>query len=112
VTLVRWICCSRSHSLDIIRSVSMACKTLSRLCHGEPMDSDHMQTSPPVISSVLPLCMIGNDDTGNKLLSLLEQSGATCRNVDTRVSRSIRSDRSDIRTALSVLPIYRDGRRG
>mmetsp|Transcript_14985 Transcript_14985/g.36515 ORF Transcript_14985/g.36515 Transcript_14985/m.36515 type:complete len:1046 (+) Transcript_14985:8-3145(+) len=93
-------------------SVSMACKTIARLCHGEPTDRDHMQTSPPVVSSVLPLCMIGNDDTGNKLLALLEKGGATCRNVDTRVCRSNRSDRSDIRTALAVLPIYRDGRRG
>lgn len=90
----------------------MACKTLARFCHGDPLDDDYMQTNPPVISSILPLCMIGNDDTGNKLLSLLEKCGSACRNVDTRVVRSGRANKSELRTALSVLPIYQDGRRG
>jgi sugar/nucleoside kinase (ribokinase family) len=90
----------------------MACKTLARLCHGEPLDDDYMQTNPPVVSSILPLCMIGNDDTGNKLLSLLEKCGSACRNVDTRAVKSARANKAELRTALSVLPIYGDGRRG
>ena len=71
-----------------------------------------MQVTPPVVSSVQPLCMLGNDDSGNKLLSLLENCGSACRNVDTRVVRNARAKKSGLRTALSVLPIYRDGRRG
>ena len=90
----------------------MACKTLARLCHGEHLDDEYMQTNSPVISSILPLCIAGNDDTGNKLLSLLEKCGSACRNVDTRVVKNARMDKKDLRTALSVLPIYRDGRRG
>jgi sugar/nucleoside kinase (ribokinase family) len=93
-------------------SVSMACKTLARLCHGAPLDDGYMQVTPPVVSSISPLCMIGNDDSGNKLLSLLENCGSACRNVDTRVLRSARATNAGLRTALSVLPIYRDGRRG
>lgn len=90
----------------------MACKTLARLCHEEKLEDEYMQTNSPVISSILPLCMAGNDDTGNKLLSLLEKCGSACRNVDTRVVKDARTDKSGLRTALSVLPIYRDGRRG
>jgi sugar/nucleoside kinase (ribokinase family) len=90
----------------------MACKTLARLCHGEPLDDDYMQVTPPVVSAVVPLCMVGNDDTGNKLVSLLENCGSVCRNVDTRVVRHSRAQNPSNRTALSILPIYQDGRRG
>jgi sugar/nucleoside kinase (ribokinase family) len=89
----------------------MACKTLARLCHGPPLDDEYMQVTPPVVHSVIPLCKIGNDDTGNKLLSLLENSGG-CRNVDTSYLRMSRQKDPNARTALAVLPIYQDGRRG
>lgn len=92
-------------------SVSMACKTLARLCHGPPLDEEYMQVTPPVVHSVIPLCKVGNDDTGNKLLSLLENSGG-CRNVDTSYARMARQKDPTARTALAVLPIYQDGRRG
>jgi sugar/nucleoside kinase (ribokinase family) len=90
----------------------MACKTLARLCHGEPFEDGNMQAAPPVVSAVIPLCMIGDDDSGNKLLKLLEECGSACSNVETRVVRSARADVKGLRTALSVLPIYQDGRRG
>jgi myo-inositol-1-phosphate synthase len=93
-------------------SVSMACKTLARLCHGESLDDGYMQITSPVVSSVVPLCIIGNDDSGTKLVSLLEDCGSACRNVDTRVVRHFRAQHPSNRTALSVLPIYQDGRRG
>lgn len=94
------------------QSVSMACKTLARLCHGEALDDGYMQVTPPVVSTIIPLCMVGNDDTGAKLISLLENCGSACRNVDTRVIRNSRAKYPSNRTALSVLPIYKDGRRG
>jgi len=56
--------------------------------------------------------MVGNDDSGNKLISLLEDCGSVCRNVDIRVIQNRRTTKSGLRTALSVLPIYLDGRRG
>jgi sugar/nucleoside kinase (ribokinase family) len=87
-------------------SVSMACKTLGRLCDG------NAETPRPVVSSIAPLCMIGSDDTGTKLLSLLEKCGSACRNIDTRVVRQARAQYPSHRTALSVLPIFQDGRRG
>ena len=93
-------------------SVSMACKTLARLCHGAPLDEGFMQVTPPVVHSVVPLCKVGVDDSGDKLLSLLEQSGDACRNVVTKYSRNYRSRDPSARTALAVLPIYKDGRRG
>ena len=93
-------------------SVSMACKTLARLCHGEALDDGYMQVTPPVVSTVTPLCMVGNDDTGTKLLSLLEHCGSASRNVDTRVIRNYRAKHHSSRTALAILPIYEDGRRG
>jgi len=93
-------------------SVSMACKTLARLCHGEALYEGYMQVTPPVVSTVTPLCMVGNDDTGTKLLSLLERCGSASRNVDTRVIRGYRTKNPASRTALAVLPIYQDGRRG
>lgn len=93
-------------------SVSMACKTLARLCHGLALDDGYMQVTPPVVHSVIPLCKIGNDDTGNKLVSLLEKCGTACRNVDTKLIREARRQDSTARTALAVLPIFKDGRRG
>ena len=90
----------------------MACKTLARMCHGAPLDDDFMQVTPPVVNSVVPLCKIGNDDTGNKLLSLLEECGSASRNVDTKYIRHARKNDPSARTALAVLPIYKDGRRG
>lgn len=93
-------------------SVSMACKTLARLCHGAPLDEGFMQVTPPVVHSVVPLCKVGNDATGDKLISLLEQSGAACRNVETKYIKAARSRDLYARTALAVLPIYKDGRRG
>ena len=94
-------------------SVSMACKTLARLCHGTLLDEEtYMQVTPPVVHSIVPLCMIGSDATGDKLVSWLEQSGAACRNVDTKHIRAARSRHPKARTALAVLPIYNDGRRG
>ena len=95
-------------------SVSMACQTLARLCHGAPLeDGFYMQVTPPVVHSVIPLCKIGNDDTGNKLLSFMEKCGSACRNVNTKYIRMARNNYdSKTRTALAVLPIYKDGRRG
>lgn len=94
-------------------SVSMACKTLARLCFGAPLEEDtYMQVTPPVVNSVIPLCKIGNDDTGNKLIGLLEHCGSACRNVDTKYMKDARKRDSAARTALAILPIYKDGRRG
>jgi hypothetical protein len=76
-------------SIPLGCSVSMACKTLARLCHGPPLDDEYMQVTPPVVHSVIPLCKIGNDNTGHKLLSLLENCGV-CRNVDTSYTRMAR----------------------
>ena len=93
-------------------SVSMACKTLARLTHGEPLDAEYMQVTPPAVSSVIPLCKIGKDNTGDKLVTLLEDCGSACRNVSTKFMKSERDRDADARTALAVLPIYQDGRRG
>lgn len=93
-------------------SVSMACKTLARLCHGAPLDDGYMQVTPPVVHSVVPLCKVGSDSTGEKLISLLEQCGEACRNVDTKPIKAASTNDPDARTALAVLPIYKDGRRG
>lgn len=93
-------------------SVSMACKTLARLCHGQPLDGDFMQITPPVVHSVIPICKVGNDDTGNKLISLLEDFGSLCRNVETKYIKLARARQQSARTALAILPIFQDGRRG
>ena len=93
-------------------SVSMACKTMARLTHGEALDADCMQVTPPAISSVIPLCKIGKDNTGDKLVTLLEACGSACRNVSTKFMKSERDRDQEARTALAVLPIYQDGRRG
>jgi myo-inositol-1-phosphate synthase len=93
-------------------SVSMSVKNLARLCHIDPLDDEYMQITPPVISSVVPLCKIGFDNSGDKLLSLLEETGSSCRNVETKFMKSARNRDPDARTGLAVLPIYQDGRRG
>jgi myo-inositol-1-phosphate synthase len=94
-------------------SVSMACKTLARLCHGAPLDeTTFMQITLPVVHSVVPLCKVGMDSSGDKLIALLEQSGSACRNVDTKHIKASRSRDPNARTALAVLPLYKDGRRG
>lgn len=93
-------------------SVSMACKTLARLCHVDPLDDTYMQVPPPVVSIVVPLCKVGYDNTGNKLISLLEDTGVTCRNVDTKFLKNARNRDPNATTSLAVLPIYQDGRRG
>jgi len=93
-------------------SVAMAVKTLARLCHGAPLDDDFMEVAPPLVQSVVPLCKIGPDGTGDKLINLLEDSGAACRNVETKYIKAARNADPDARTALAVLPIYKDGRRG
>jgi myo-inositol-1-phosphate synthase len=94
-------------------SVSMACKTLARLCHGAQLDEEaFMHVTPPVVHAVIPLCKVGMDGTGDKLIALLENSGAACRNVDTKHIKAARSRDPTARTALAVLPIYKDGRRG
>eukprot|EP00522_Entomoneis_paludosa_P008807 CAMPEP_0172449020 /NCGR_PEP_ID=MMETSP1065-20121228/7853_1 /TAXON_ID=265537 /ORGANISM="Amphiprora paludosa, Strain CCMP125" /LENGTH=1122 /DNA_ID=CAMNT_0013200619 /DNA_START=161 /DNA_END=3529 /DNA_ORIENTATION=- len=93
-------------------SVSMACKNLARLCHGAPLDDGYMQVAPPVVNSVIPICKVGCDGTGDKLVKLLEECGEECRNVDTKFIKAQRVKDKDTRTALAVLPIYDDGRRG
>ena len=93
-------------------SVSMACKTLARLCHVDPLDDEYMQMTPPVVSSVIPLCKVGFDNSGDKLLSLLEATGSACRNVETKFVKNARKRDPNGRTGLAVLPIFKDGRRG
>lgn len=93
-------------------SVSMAVKNLARLCHVDPLDDVYMQVTPPVVSSIVPLCKVGFDNSGNKLISLLEESGSSCRNVETKFMKNARNRDPTARTALAVLPIYKDGRRG
>lgn len=92
-------------------SVSMACKNLAKLCHIDPLHDDYMQVTPPVVSSIVPLCKAGMDDTGNKLINLLEETGS-CGNVDTKFIKNARNRDPSARTGLAVLPIYQDGRRG
>jgi len=93
-------------------SVSMACKNLARLCHVDPLDDVYMQVTPPVVTSIVPLCKIGFDNSGNKLITLLEATGSSCRNVETKYIKNARNRDPDARTGLAVLPIYQDGRRG
>jgi myo-inositol-1-phosphate synthase/sugar/nucleoside kinase (ribokinase family) len=87
-------------------SVSMAIKTLSRLCYGISSEAT------PVIDTIIPLCKVGLDSSGDKLIAMLDECGAVFQNVDTRAIRKERNTDKDARTALSVLPIYKDGRRG
>lgn len=100
-------------------SVSMACKTLARLTHGEPLQNEdrngtgnYKQVNPPAVHSVIPLCKIGSDNTGDKLVSYLEGCGSACHNVNCKYTKLARDRDGDARTALAVLPIYLDGRRG
>lgn len=93
-------------------SVAMAVKTLARLCYGAPLDDSYMEITPPVVHSIVPLCKIGFDGTGDKLIPLLEECGEASRNVDTKFVKAARDLDPGARTALAVLPIYKDGRRG
>jgi len=88
----------------------MATKTLARLCHGAPLNDGYMEITPPVVHSIIPLCKIGDDAIGNKLISLLEECGS-CRNIQTKHIKAARKRDPSARTALAVLPIYQDGRR-
>lgn len=92
-----------------MQSVSMACKTLARLCFGSSVGETEFQ---PVISSIIPLCKVGADDAGHKLITLLEQSGLSASNIDTHYTKAARDKDPQARTALSVLPIYQSGARG
>ena len=92
--------------------MSMACKTLARLVDGAPLDDDaYMQVTPPVVHSVVSIAKVECDGTGDKLITLLKECGTACRNVDTKILKHFRTKDRDSRTALSVLPIYDDGRR-
>jgi sugar/nucleoside kinase (ribokinase family) len=82
----------------------MACKTLARLCYTE--------SSAPLFASVVPLCKMGKDDAGKKLVELLQATGAQCQNVDMTNALQETDNDKDARTALSVLPIYQNGSRG
>lgn len=93
-------------------SVSMACKNLSRLCHLDPLEDVYMQVTPPVVSSIVPLCKMGFDTAGNNLVNFLESVGDLSKNIETRYMKNARSRDPNARTALAVLPIYQDGRRG
>ncbi len=77
-------------------SVSMCCKTLARLTNAK---------NESLLQKVIPLCRVGKDDTGSKLLSLLQRTGP---NTETKYIQPV----DGVRTALAVLPIYSDGRRG
>lgn len=93
-------------------SVSMACKNLCRLSHLDPLEDEYMQITPPVISSVVPLCKIGFDNAGSTLLNFFEASGVSSKNIETKYIKNARNRDPNARTALAVLPIYQDGRRG
>lgn len=90
----------------------MVCKTLGRLCHGKVVEDNSVEVTSPVVETIIPLCKIGHDSTGDKLLSLLESCGQASRNVDTKYAKINRDQDESARTALAVLPIYTDGRRG
>jgi hypothetical protein len=83
----------------------MACKTLVTACR-DPLHDGYMQITPPVVHSVVPLCKVGNDDTGDKLISLLEK----CEPAETLKQST--SKPHEIVTAMQNcfgLPIYKDG---
>jgi len=90
-------------------SVSMACKTLARLCYGSSVEGGAAQ---PILSSIFPLCKVGSDDAGHKLIDLLKQTGIISGNVDTTLIAAARDRDPSARTAMSVLPIYQSGARG
>jgi sugar/nucleoside kinase (ribokinase family) len=87
----------------------MACKTLSKLCFGSSVEEVALH---PVISSVIPLCKVGADDAGHKLISLLEQSGLSTGYIESHFMKAARDKDPLARTALSVLPIFQSGARG
>jgi len=84
-------------------SVAMACKTLARLHYGGNI------SSRSVVKTIVPICKVGSDSTGDKLISLLADCG---RNVETKHIQVSRAKYPGARTALSVLPIYQNGTRG
>jgi sugar/nucleoside kinase (ribokinase family) len=84
-------------------SVSMACKNLSRMTHG---------THHAVFHQVIPICKIGCDNAGDKLLQLFHTAGLHNHNLDTHFIERARTLNPGNRTALAVLPIYQDGTRG
>ena len=90
----------------------MVCKTLARLCHGANVDKGSAEVPSPVIETIIPICKVGHDSTGEKLISLLENCGQVSRNIDMKYTKINRDSDQSARTALAVLPIYNDGRRG
>jgi hypothetical protein len=46
-----------------------------------------MQITPPVVHSVVPLCKVGNDDTGDKAHFTAREMRRTCRNVEQSTSK-------------------------
>ena len=93
----------------LYKSVSMATKTLARLCYGKTSDATNTRAA---IHSIVPLCKIGNDSSGNKLIKLLTNLGGTNKNVVTKYTNGACKRDPNARTGLAVLPIYKDGRRG
>lgn len=87
----------------------MACKTLAKLCFGSSAGEEVLH---PIISSVIPLCKVGADDAGHKLVSLLEQCSITPGYIESHFIKAARDKDPSARTALSVLPIYQSGARG
>ena len=41
--------------------------SVAMACHVDPLDDVYMKITPPVISSIVPLCKVGFDTSGNKL---------------------------------------------
>ena len=66
----------------------------------------------PVLHRVIPLCKVGSDNAGDTLLQLFHTASSCHHNVDTYFIENARKLHTDIRTALAVLPIYQDGKRG
>jgi len=91
-------------------SVSMACKTISRMTYRYPIDGD--QELSPVVRRVIPLCTVGADNAGDALLQFFQTSCSSHQNIDTYIIENARNVHPSTRTALAVLPIYKDGKRG
>jgi len=88
-------------------SVAMACKTLARLSY-----SDSSSEPCPIFSSVVPLCKMGEDDAGHKLVELLKLTCTKTNNVNLTHTLAEQKRDAEARTALAVLPIYKNGSRG
>ena len=88
--------------------VPVAVRTLARLSHGAPLGNDCMQVSPPAVSSVVPLCKVGDDDAGQILLGCMDRS-SLCRNVNIKhaeeaMLRKRKGNQGEkVRTATAVL---------